>query len=321
MFDLKGYLRKNTSVKLKQDNEWVIPCVCDQVRGSEKAHLWINLTKQAGFCFRCQARYSLVEIVRHVEGCDIYDAFAIVRENENGSSRLQTVLSQMDPDMDVADEATKPRLPVVLPPEYEPITKKVPRYLRARGVSLSLCRIHEIGVCRYGYYRNRIIVPVYDLVGKLALFVARWDTTFPKPATAKKILYPKGSRTSRVLFNHKRASAFKTVVVTEGVFDAMRAGSRAVAVFGKHVARPNLVNLMALGQSRKLVIMLDPDAVDDAEALAEELIEICPRVYLASLPSGRKDPGEATPAEIREAVSGARRVGGPGARLAAALRL
>jgi DNA primase len=148
---------------------------------------------------------------------------------------------------------------------------------------------------------------VYDLDGELALFVARWMGVPPKGG--KKVLYPKGSRASHVLFNHQRAAACSTVVITEGVFDAMRVGRSAVCLFGKHASQTQISLLVELGLTRRLVVMLDPDASDDAEALAESLVEVCPDVRIATLPEGRKDPGEATRDEIRRSVRSARSIG------------
>lgn len=301
-FDLRAYLTKygNVFKKHNDDKEWVIACLCDRRDGTREPHLWLNVDKQAGFCFRCRERYSLLEIVRLIEGCDSKEAFAIIRAGDTPESELRELIDALEPPAVDDPNTEEVERKVVLPDEYLPITKKRPDYLKEREVSLSDCVRHKIGVCKRGYFYNRVIVPVYDRDGALVSFVARWMGR--PPDGIQKVLYPKGSRISKALWNVKRAAKHSTVVICEGVFDALRVGSNAVCLFGKHASQDQLSLLMTLGLERRLVVMLDPDASDDAEALAEELTEVCGDVRVASLPEGRKDPGECSPREIRRAV-------------------
>jgi hypothetical protein len=125
-----------------------------------------------------------------------------------------------------------------------------------------------------------------------------------------KILYPRGSKKSSVVFNHVLAAmhARQGIVVTEGVFDALTVGPCAVALLGKIASRAQLGILAHLGQHRRLTIMLDPDAIADARLLGRRLARVCPDVRVAHL-MGAKDPGEATRAQIVEALVRARRCG------------
>jgi DNA primase len=219
------------------------------------------------------------------------------------------------PEIDEPDEVAEDRV-IELPKSYRAIKCEgdLPTYLQGRQVTLADCSRHSIGYCKTGFFSNRVIVPIYFPTGELATFIARWMDNGHKQI-GPKVLYPKGSKKSRVLFNQRIASKHNTVIVTEGVFDALRTGTSAVALLGKHASDEQLKLLIKMGQKRRLVVLLDNDAKDDAEFLADELAEVCPEVYLGSLPEGVKDPGEASKKDIARVLRTARRIGDTFAQL------
>lgn len=304
-FDLRDFLRKRVKV-VEHGREFQIHhCSIDK----SKKTLWINVDKQTGFCFRCRERYSLIDIVKLIEDCSFRDAISIIQEGVTDKTKLQAILESLNPSVDDVEEDVN-GVEVKLPSEYVRIKTKedIPRYLLQRKVTFKDCVKHSIGYCREGFYKNRIIIPIFDEEGILVSFVARLMGS-PPNNKVKKVLYPKGSRITKVLFNHLYVvSSSNVIVVTEGVFDALRVGKQGVALFGKHASQEQIKLLVKLGQKRKIVVMLDSDADDDSEDLAEELSELCNDVFIAKLPNGRKDPGECRRADLERAIIKAKKV-------------
>lgn len=301
MFDLQKFLEKHAEIQTKLGDEWIVRCDCDRSKGSKHWHLWVNLRKQMGICYRCGLKlHDVISVVAAILHCAKSAAQGIVAEGETGATKLADILDNLDPQ--AYQDAQETPIKIVLPREMKRVThtSKVPKYATSRGLTRAICLRHNIGWCDSGYYKNRLIVPIYDLKGSLVSFVARW---MGKPSDdIKKVLYPKGSKTSQYLFNHKIAATKKTIVITEGVFDAIAVGSCAVALFGKHASKTQLGLLAELGQTRKLVVMLDTDAQNEARDLAEDLTVVSRDVRLARLASGIKDPGDAPRREICRSI-------------------
>lgn len=310
MFDLRRYLRQHRTVTgtHNDDTEWSIVCDCEVSRGKREGKLWINVEKGQGFCFRCRKRLGdIIDIVRYVEGLSLSEAVRRVRDSTGSAERLRGVVQRLTETKAMAKTAKPERIDV--PIEFIPAwrAERLPGYFRARGITRKLCDRYSIGFCESGFFQNRMIIPVFDLEGELATFVARYMGKTSKGV--KKVLYPKGSRASCVVFNLNAARKRRTIVITEGVFDAIRVGVGGVALLGKHASTAQIRQLVRVGADRRLVVLLDEDAADDAEDLAVELAEACADVRIGRLPLGRGDPGECTQAELRRTIGRARILG------------
>jgi len=328
-FDLATYLVKNAEIQTTYNDgvEVVIRCDRCDVDRKDEWRLWVNVEKHSGVCYKCRRRLvDDVAIVQYVEGCSFREACATVREGTPPDDRLREAIAGLFPKREKRADAVEE---VTLPREFIPgwSAPKLPAYFLKRGLTKRHAEQYLLGWCESGFYKRRLIVPVFDLEEKLATFVARYMGKKPPPTTlpdgtkkkGRKVLYPKHSRTSKVIFNEAGAAEHETVVITEGVFDAMRVGEHAVAILGKSISQTQMRHLVSLGQERRLVVMLDADAREEAEELASELAELCPGVYLAALPDGRGDPGECSGRELRRAVDRARGWGGSMDRLTRAL--
>jgi DNA primase len=194
---------------------------------------------------------------------------------------------------------------IVLPGTFIPIIseKYYPWYAKWRKLDIKTCKKYKIGWCDGGYYRNRLIVPVYGLGGKLMTFIARWMSKDKNLGDTIKILYPKGSKKSEVVFNFKRAMKYSTIVITEGVFDSIRVGNNGIALLGKTASKKQLSILSRLADKR-IVILLDGDALKDAHMLADSLSPICHDISIGILPV-HLDPGKCTRSRIHSTINDA----------------
>jgi hypothetical protein len=144
-------------------------------------------------------------------------------------------------------------------------------YLRSRGFDLDILangwNVYAVEHLEaYPYHGPKIIYPVLNN-GELAFWQARlaWDPTKEQQkAGAKKYYFPPGSNKSEYLYNKDMARKQDVVVIVEGVTDAQRVGSIAVALFGKVPSmRQTQIMHNALGHSTG-IMLLDEDAKEEA---------------------------------------------------------
>ena len=153
------------------------------------------------------------------------------------------------------------------------------------------------------YYGNRIIIPIYDLGGRLVSFQGR-DVTGADGVERYKVCPVK-----KALMHYKdtvyggHLATGSKVVVVEGVVDAWKLGPGAVATFGTGCKK---AQILALTHWSEVIFFFDPekDAQEKAHAYAEELAMMGVRTYVAcedfgTLPNGKKrDVGDLEPHEI-----------------------
>lgn len=218
-----------------------------------------------------------------------------------------------------------------LPESYElPISGRNLKYLDNRNINGDVAGYFHLRFCHTGGfqyvdeegkrhrqdYSHRIIIPIFDLDGKLVSFQGR-DTT----GTAdRKYLFPPGfASTGTYLFNGHNAVGAQRIVIGEGAFDVMAIkialdGEAAlrdvvpVGSFGKHLSvgsdESQMGMLMRLKERglREVTFMWDGEkqATRDAVRAALEVRKMGLMARIAFLPKD-KDPNEVAPSVVRQA--------------------
>lgn len=216
----------------------------------------------------------------------------------------------------------------------------MPRYLQGRGIDASVASHFDLRYCDSGTfevkdpegrtmrqdYSKRIIIPIYKADGTLVSFQGR-DAT---GTSEKRYLFPPMySSTGSQLYNIQNwQDGMDAVVITEGPFDAIGvykalktnkiAKTLATASFGMSFTASNagqddqinrLLELKARGL-KVVYVMWDnePIALKNAIAACRKIIRYGFVAKLCVLKDA-KDPGEATPDQIMEALQGAHTIG------------
>lgn len=122
----------------------------------------------------------------------------------------------------------------------------------------------------------------------------KYDTEEKKYILPPKYLTSPGLRKGKMLYNIDNAKKSKTVVVTEGVFDAVSVGRCAVATFGKQVSDEQVSALKSYWDV--IILLLDPDAKDEQNRLVARLGSSA--LVIPVTLHGYKDAGEAPREEI-----------------------
>jgi DNA primase len=218
-----------------------------------------------------------------------------------------------------------------LPDSYElPIDGRNLKYLDNRNITGEVAAYFHLRFCKKGWFRyidnegeqrfqkydDRILIPIFDLEGKLVSFQGR-DIT----GTAdRKYLFPPGySSTGTYLYNGHNAVGAERIVIGEGAFDVMAIkialdGEAAlrevvpVGSFGKHLSvgsddsqMDKLLQLKERGL-REVTFMWDGEkaATRDAVKAALEVRKVGLVARIAFLPKD-KDPNEVAPSVVRDA--------------------
>lgn len=112
------------------------------------------------------------------------------------------------------------------------------------------------------------------------------------------------------IFNLNNAKKTGSIIITEGVFNAITVGISGVATFGKQVTE-HQINLLKdvyeENNDTKFVVFLDNDAYEQKERLGKELSNFSDNVYIVSNPYKEKDANDIGRKEAQRLVSEARK--------------
>ncbi len=179
---------------------------------------------------------------------------------------------------------------VELPKEYKTLyldtsiySKHVNKYLKKRGVTTEDIIKYNIGYCETGLYKDMVIVPSYDEYGKLNFWVGRSikDNAFIK--------HGKPECSQDIIFNELLINWDLPIFLCEGVFDAIAIKRNAIPLLGKNISDALMMKIIT-SNVRKIIIVLDMDAIDKALKYCDMFMSYGIDVYYIKLES--KDPSE-----------------------------
>jgi hypothetical protein len=175
--------------------------------------------------------------------------------------------------------------------------------------------------CRPYFQDKRLVYPIFApslaidperVTACRAVRLAGWQARALTDRLARNV--PKyfsaaGMKKSELLYGLPAALvADGPLVVVEGVTDVWRVGPGAVALFGKTISPAQVKLILRHCPGRPLVVLLDADATDNARRVCQQIRsgrlvagDNTP-VDIGKLPTGRKDPGECTHAEVWKVI-------------------
>jgi hypothetical protein len=237
-------------------------------RKDVKFHLYINTQKLAFNCFRCNFRGKTLQdfgiAEHHYEVTEPNEILKLFKQKSLSKKNICTESNdffangekfdfELDDGTARAIARTVPPKSIELPDCFSTdffrsaASTKAYQYLKSRKVTDKQIKEHKIGFCEGGRYANCIIFPVYEF-GTLVYFVARSITD--------KRYYNAPYSSQDILFNYCQQ---QTMVLTEGIFDALAFGYYGVALLGK-ILKKGQFNKILQAPPKTLYICLDPDA-------------------------------------------------------------
>jgi len=323
-FNLLEYLQAEPRKPKKYgSSEWAIDCpICGPDGYREK--LWCNVDKRTAYCYYCQKGYDVVALIRLLEDCNLLRAIEVLKDHSAGASvnlrqEVDRVMKALGKDDSGEDQDVIVLPTVTLPRGFIAAcdADKLPRYFKERQINRARAVRYDLGWTEEGFYRNRLVVPVVQ-EGRLVTFHARYMQKKPpitdcescggegiidkevcshcdgtRRSRPKKVRYPKGSKTSYMLYNYDRARHCKRIVILEDTFSTMAVGvgriTGGMGSFGTSISPHQLAMLLGT-DAEEIVLMWDEDAIEKAHEEAERLGEFW-KTRVVELPD-TKDPDD-----------------------------
>jgi hypothetical protein len=245
------------------------PACVEEGRGKGKYKLALNYKKNKFKCWVCAYDNSMYGSIPK-----------LITQYGNKELLKEFLLLQPD-NVNVTHAEYKP---LFLPNGYTKLTNEnrdkegfneAYNYLKSRGINEEMIIKYNIGYTISGKYANRVIIPSYDNNDKLNYFISRTWLKWKSP----KYLNPDVKK-EEIIFNERFLNWDSTVYLVEGVFDHICLPN-SIPVLGKVLSK-NLKNVLVDKCNSNIVILFDPDALNNAKQVYRELNigKLINRIYM-----------------------------------------
>ena len=237
----------------------------DNVESDGKYNLCVNYECGTFHCWKCQEKGRLSKLVKTYGGENLLTKYRKEIHNIK-NSQLYKLKNLGDISNDI--ELKYYDIFISLPNGFKKVnnitndSKEAYEYLKKRGITDGIIDKYNIGYvkwCDDFRYRNRIIIPSYDLYGDLNYWVGRdysgkSKLKYCNPDIEKKLF----------VFNEKYINWYDNITIVEGVFDHIVVPN-SIPLLGKSIDNESAVyKAITENAMANVNIMLDDDAIDDA---------------------------------------------------------
>lgn len=167
--------------KLKRTSNGYSMCCLHPDHSDRSPSLHYKISKHKFSCYGCGFNGDIIDIVSKVKGIAFMRAIRWLKDFAGWSAsadtkQLQAIIDRRERQKQ-GDEDDVSISNVVIPAYYQSDFSRagdlVSSYIKERKWSVDLLHSNDIGYCEHGYFRNRIIFPVYGRDDKLNTFAAR----------------------------------------------------------------------------------------------------------------------------------------------------
>ncbi len=148
----------------------------------------------------------------------------------------------------------------------------------------------KIGVCLEGKYKNRIIIPSFNLEGNLDYFIAR-------AYNRNSIKYLNPPLSKDLIFNQLFLDTTKPITLVEGVFDVIVA-ENAIPILGSSLQENSKLFNFLVNLNKPIYMALDPDANEKEKEIINRLLSYGVDIFKVKV-KPQKDVGELTRKEFK----------------------
>lgn len=165
--------------------------------------------------------------------------------------------------------------------KYDNEYQEAIRYLKSRNIGLDIISKYNLGYCRFGEEKGRIIIPSYDIDDNLNYYTGR---------AYRKSVWPKYNNPDldkkEIIFNEGKVNWDATIYLVEGPFDHIVVPN-SIPLLGKYISDKLFMTLLTKARG-KVVVVLDDDAEKDIEYLNKKINinQLYGRVLVTYLPEG-----------------------------------
>jgi DNA primase len=229
--------------------------------GDGKGNLEINYKRGVYKCWVCAETHdtygSLYKLLKKYGNAKQLKKYLLLKPEDDGEQPKRTFIQVRLPKEFVPFKDAS--LGLKMTPHY----KQAFNYLQKRNITDLMIQMYNIGFCYTGHYEHRIIIPSYDSENRLNYFIARSYLN----NTKMKYKNPEVDKES-LIWNEHLINWDEPVYIVEGAFDSIFLPN-SIPMLGKFMTQ-NLFNKL-YDNAKKVVIVLDPDAWEDAFRLYHKL--------------------------------------------------
>ena len=257
-----------------------------------KKKLSVNFVKGKYKCWVCDVSGNIRSLVRKKSTYENFQKWKMI----DGEVDLNTNLDDLFAEQTEAEEEI-----LSLPDKFCTLTDKeqsIPRtkalnYLKKRGITEQDILFWKIGFCFDGDYKDRIVIPSFNTRGNLNYYIGRLITG----AKFNKYKLPEASKD--IIFNELNLDFDHDIILTEGVFDAIKAGQNAVPLLGSTLREENKLFQKIVSYETPVYMALDPDATKKENEIIRKLINYGVETYKIEI-KPYKDAGEMPKEEFQK---------------------
>lgn len=174
----------------------------------------------------------------------------------------------------------------------DPDVRSTLEYARFRGINLRDLWYFKLGTCSNGRFRRRLIMPSFDVDGKLNYFTAR------SIDSSKKMKYLNAKAPKKnLIFNEINIDWSKELTVVEGPMDLIKCNDNAVSILGSTLNEKYVLFQKIVKNSTPVLMALDPDAKEKMHKICQKLNSYGVETRVLDL-KGYKDVGEMSKKEF-----------------------
>jgi len=260
--DILGYYRR-------AGNEHLYHCpYCNH----HKKKLSVNFALGAFKCWVCDTRgKNIYRIVRKFGTYQQRQKF-LELQGRLDLTEFENIFKEISEE-EVLQTIDLPREFISLVNKHLPMSSQSPlEYLRLRGITKRDIQLWKLGYCKDGRYGGRIILPSFNINGNVNYFVSRSYV-----GHRRKYLNPQVGR--NFIFNELYIDWDEPVILVEGVFDAIVAGTNAIPILGSTLRpKSKLFQALALNDT-PVYIALDQDAEKKAGQMIKNMLQYNMEVF------------------------------------------
>ena len=267
----------------RKNDEVIFKCPCCNHR---KPKLSVNLKNDWFHCWICE-----------------YGGKNLIPLLKKGSVERKQYIKELEESKGIKkEEENKSYDYPSLPKDFRTLTTKYKspyfngslKYLFGRGLCFDDILKWKLGYCEHGEYKNRIIIPSFDEFGELNFFVGR---SFYNNCRS----YMHGNFSKDIIWNDYMIDWNKSIVITEGPFDAFKADN-AVALQGSILREGSKLFRKIILSGVDVFFALDTDAFYKQLEIIKLFVQYGTKSYYVNL-CGKKDVGDMTKEEFIKAKS------------------
>lgn len=255
--------------------------------GREK--LGVNPGSNFYHCFRCDSKGQLTDLIMEIENIYTYNELLKFLDGFKGGLYYSTYNGQIK-ERDKKEERTQENK--ILPDNFllinqgtSELAKALRRYVKKRGFDIDKLSRKGWGYVTTGKYLGYLIMP-YTKNHRVVYFNARNVMAPHGPRYLNPDNEDMENTKSTLLYNEEALDMYKSVYLCEGIINAETiSDNRGICTAGKHLSKYQ-INLLIKKPVERIIICLDPDAMDKAFEIASMLIEH-KLVKVLSFPDGK----------------------------------